>query len=70
MLFHIQKLQLIQMQRIIMQPGVNEGNTHSVLILAHSEEGRTFYFLSLAMDDLMIISALYQLWKSQTCWKT
>ncbi len=39
---------------------MSEENTHSLLILALSEEGATVYFLSLTTADINIIAALYQ----------
>ncbi len=38
----------------------SEANTHSPLISARSEEGRTCRFLSLTTAEINVISALYQ----------
>ncbi len=38
MLFHNQKLQFVQILCVIVKSSENEKNTHSPLILAHSEE--------------------------------
>ncbi len=44
--------------------------THSLLILAHSEEVKTFHFLSSTTAKITVTTALYRLWRSQTHWKT